>query len=1195
MKIAFKFLLITLMIYPFKKGIAQIDQKVETIISKKDVNDTVKAYELMDYADQLIINNSKKGIAINNLAYETLKNSKLIIPAKFYVINKWIDVKGYYFLGNQYIQENNLDSAKNYLLLSIKINEEVNDSKYFGLALHSLGYLEQLNKNYEYALKGYKLSLSYAEDVNDLDELSWLHRNIGFVDIHLKDYIEAEKYFKLALEDYIKLKNDHYVKISYYNLALLYNLTGRFEEGIETYKNVLKYTNDKKELGEVYSSIASFYYNLLNYDRAIEYCKKSLIIFSEINDKVSEANNLNLISEIYLSKKEYDRSFESTKLSLKISLETKDSLAIATSLSDLGNFYEELRDYDQSIKYYTEALRIYASRSDYYSASLIENNISLHYFNRGEYNFALEHCDKSIFCLEKLSDERAWIETLNMKGNILSSRGQISEALFIYNKALSIATKFNELKSMANIYNNIGLLFQGFGDTENSLINLFKSIEISKKLKDQRFLNSTYMNYGNTLKDVGKFSDAWKYYMMAWEMSIKSNDENALSTIGQSISNYLNQMGKYEESLPYAQSSFKYDLHLKNRIKQAFDNRLLGVIYRQTGNYSKAIEMFKTSITINLEENVADEQIRDYVNLMKTYFLAGNYSETYKQIVHVNGLIQNNILVNIDFLPEKRKEFFIEQFNDFNSFVPNLLPHLNLEQKEKLLSDIVNLRLSFKGFLLNNFTNLKKINLEGSSSEVKYQYELWYSLKQKLVNIEQIDSKDAKSIEKRNKLILDTKRKSDSLEFILLNKISNKALKGNQNIKTNWEEIQNKLKTNEVAIEIFKYNKYGHKSRIWIIKDSLKLVPGYTDSVEYLALIIPPKGNKLELCVFYNGNFLDDDAYINYCSATHKPSYRIDTSSFYNYWNKINSLTDNYSRIYISADGIYNKLNIGAIFNPLLKKYILEYKDIIMLSSLKEILKEPIRKKTNQLNASLFGDPQFEIKNDQIASLNNFNLIKFDTSIARIGTHPLPATKIEINQIEETLKSNGFKTHVYLGLDANEANVKTMKDPTILHFATHGFFLKDNESKTISYEKSGLNEPLMKSGLLFAGAKNTLDGKSIFNQENGIFYSYEASELNLENTDLVVLSACETANGEIKNGEGVYGLQRAFKMAGAKQILMSMWSIPDNATKELMSEFYKQYVLNNDAQLSLKMAQLKLMEKYPNKPFYWGAFVVFGN
>jgi CHAT domain-containing protein len=185
------------------------------------------------------------------------------------------------------------------------------------------------------------------------------------------------------------------------------------------------------------------------------------------------------------------------------------------------------------------------------------------------------------------------------------------------------------------------------------------------------------------------------------------------------------------------------------------------------------------------------------------------------------------------------------------------------------------------------------------------------------------------------------------------------------------------------------------------------------------------------------------------------------------------------------------------------------------------------------------------------------------------------------------------------GENALEESIKSTHMPRVLHIATHGFFQPDTTKG---------NNPLIHSGLLLTGANKTLAGEKSDDLDDGILTAYEAMNLNLDNTDLVVLSACETGLGEIKNGEGVYGLQRAFKVAGAKSIIMSLWKVDDEATQELMVAFYRNWVSAASDQpnkggkgltpvLSKRAAFLKaqkeLKAKYPN-PYYWGAFVMVG-
>jgi CHAT domain-containing protein len=202
----------------------------------------------------------------------------------------------------------------------------------------------------------------------------------------------------------------------------------------------------------------------------------------------------------------------------------------------------------------------------------------------------------------------------------------------------------------------------------------------------------------------------------------------------------------------------------------------------------------------------------------------------------------------------------------------------------------------------------------------------------------------------------------------------------------------------------------------------------------------------------------------------------------------------------------------------------------------------------------------------------------------------LSGTELEIVQIDSSLKSINFQTKFYTKHDASELLIKNLaslssnaQSPTILHIATHGFFLNNSEN---------LSDPMLRSGIALAGINDYLQDGDKYQGEDGIVKASEIILMDLLNTEVVGLSACETGLGDIKNGEGVYGLQRALKVAGAKAIIMSLWKVDDTATQLLMSSFYAAYT-THDKRTAFKMAQQKLKERY-KEPFYWGAFVMIG-
>jgi CHAT domain-containing protein len=183
--------------------------------------------------------------------------------------------------------------------------------------------------------------------------------------------------------------------------------------------------------------------------------------------------------------------------------------------------------------------------------------------------------------------------------------------------------------------------------------------------------------------------------------------------------------------------------------------------------------------------------------------------------------------------------------------------------------------------------------------------------------------------------------------------------------------------------------------------------------------------------------------------------------------------------------------------------------------------------------------------------------------------------------------------------DATEEKVKSLH-AEVLHIATHGFFLADlsdvEGDKILGMETSTAKKnPLLRSGLLLANCEKVFDETGEKgNTNNGILTAYEVMNLSLEGTDLVVMSACQTGLGDIKSGEGVYGLQRSFLVAGAKSVIMSLWEVSDDATMELMTEFYKNYSTTGNKQDAFLAAEKKIKLKY-KEPFDWGAFVLSGN
>jgi CHAT domain-containing protein len=445
-----------------------------------------------------------------------------------------------------------------------------------------------------------------------------------------------------------------------------------------------------------------------------------------------------------------------------------------------------------------------------------------------------------------------------------------------------------------------------------------------------------------------------------------------------------------------------------------------------------------------------------------------------------------------------------------------------------------------------------------------------------------------------------------------------------------WQEVQKSLKPGEAAVEIVRYQ--FHDGKNW------------TNTYRYAALVVTPRASTPSLIVLGDAKKLESTPISNYRTnvaltrgvnaepapeETSTPgSGAGDTTAAYDaFWKPLEPALAGVKRVYVSPDGVLNQIPIS-LFADASGKMLLEKYELRYVNSTKDLLRSPSA--SSSKSAVLLGNPKFDLtesderavlaqlnvaggKPSPVASLTPAPVAPVSPSPAASGQRsaglrggaliPLPGTQVEVDAIDKLLKDSGWQVTPYTGDHALEEVVERLRNPRVVHFATHGFFLTDQDltQKSQGSSRGGsitLQDPMLRSGLFFAGANRVeTGGAPVAGIEDGVLTAYQVSQLNLQGTELVVLSACETGLGEQSNSEGVFGLRRGLQEAGADAVMMSMWSVPDRETQELMALFYAKWLSGLDKPEALRQAQLKerevVRQRY-NKdlPFYWGAFVL---
>ena len=812
-----------------------------------------------------------------------------------------------------------------------------------------------------------------------------------------------------------------------------------------------------------------------------------------------------------------------------------------------------------------------------------------------------------------------YVSTLNSLAILYEDKSKLAESEEVFLEAISILERSegdNE-DAIQGIKGNLARVYFNLGNYERALEIQQEVIDVDKDFygEDSFIYGVDLLNIGRTQMYAGNNRAAEENFQKALSTFERASDGEKVLDYGRTeslLSKLYVQTGQIDEAIKYGQSAIEtYQKTLgADNFETAFPYAALADAYMVYDEMEKAEPLAEKAYNIRRKSLGSDHPLyaRSSRQLAFLNWKKGNskealkyYKETFK-----NYFNQINSFFPVLTEEEKATFYYTKLRPGFEQYI-SFIEETSREDKE-LLGEIYDYQLALKGLIMYATSKVRESILSSGDQELIDKFELWISQKEQMAKLFSATDLD---INIRNKKIDSLTETSNALEEEL--STSSQAFGKNfANKSLSWKDIQKVLKPGEAAVEMVRYRNFT--------TDSAGV---FSDEVHYAAMIVRhDTEDHPEMIILRNGAEMEKKYLANYRNAirfkiAENYSYRL-------FWQPIARRLEGIDKIYFAPDGVYNQISIYTLQNSVTKNYLLDEIDLALVTNTKDLLQESPEFEPGGKSV-FFGYPEYSMGADEATSGEaedrgvrgvrgirgtrsgdsgglergasiprgvRGNLVRYMRSFN--GLAMLPGTKKEVELIDSLYANTDKQADAYFLDDALEGTLKAVDNPNILHIATHGFFLElDPDEKS---EDSYAENPLLRSGLILAGANTYIQNGEItaeHNGDDGILTAYEAMNMNLDKTDVVVMSACETGLGEIKNGEGVYGLQRAFQIAGADAIIMSMWTVDDDATQELMTVFYEEWLSHGDKQRAFNSAQKRIRDKY-KKPYYWGAFVMIG-
>lgn len=862
--------------------------------------------------------------------------------------------------------------------------------------------------------------------------------------------------------------------------------------------------------------------------------------------------------------------------------------ALAEALNDLAGLLKDQARYPEAEQLFLRSLTIREKHAGPASRAVatLENNLAALYDDEGKFSDAEALYRKALAIDEKVlgSDHPDLAIDLNNLAELCQEEGRYAEAEPLFEHALAIREKSlgadnaevgMSLSNLADVYKA-----QGRFDQAETLLQRALAIEEKSAGPQSLSVATVANNLGGLYRSRGRFAEAEPLFRRALAI-----DKQALGPENPKVASDLNNLallyanqGKLNDAEPFYLQTLAIDEKVfgaeHDKVATVLNN--LGSLYNSQGKYAESENAYLRALHIQEKIFGPDhpEIESTATNLAVLYDSQGKYAEAAPYFQRALGSLFHELQYSFTYMTEKDRLLFLKnietRFPTYFSFVDRY--H---SRDPKLIGSMYDLLLWQKGSVATSIAQLRR-EIEGSGDAEATA--LLKSLSGNRTQLAALLSGTAAPPQNQRAEIERLKTESDEVEKKLVSRSA--AFREHQKLeRTTWQQVRDRLHPGEVAVEFarFHYFENGWRDR-WLYV-ALVIRPDTRDQPQFIDLgedkpLEAAARTEMEETVATRGLIAESDVAV--------PGREI----YERLWKPLEPQLAGSKRIYVSPDGVLNQIPLGLI--PLADGHLLmERRDLRLVLSTKDILRSTSRPGPSA--ALLIGDPDFGLSPD-----SNPPSVPSQTQLPR-----LPATGEEVDSIANLMKSRGWQVTEYTGKLASKTAVEQGPGPRVLHLATHGFF-KSDQALAANPESAEWEDPMLRSGLYFAGANRTLTGTGPASPDNGILTAMEAGSLNLSGTELIVLSACDTGRGEVQDGEGVFGLRRALEEAGAHGVLMSLWSVPDNETRELMLEFYSRWLRGMEMHEALKQAQLAIRARVKKEhggrdlPYYWGAFVLVG-